>query len=97
GAGGIAASRSHSSERGAAGHEEVVHRVDGLRVTPHWTHGDTVTMDVALTRSVPGGLDGADVRRLDVSSTVELGFDEWQTIATAGDDGRALQLRVRWR
>ncbi len=98
------ASRSQSQSRAAAvqGHEVVVHRVDGLRVTPHWTHGDRLLLDVALTRiapAAPGRDAGAQARAsrdLDVRSTVEASFDEWLTLATVGDD-EELQIRVTWR
>jgi hypothetical protein len=98
------ASRSQSQSHAAAvqGHEVVVHRVDGLRVTPHWTSGDRLLLDVALTRIAPAapGRDASAQSRasrdLDVRSTVEASFDEWLTLATVGDD-EELQVRVTWR
>ena len=96
-------SQSQSHAAGVQGHEVVVHRVEGLRVTPHWTHGDTLLLDVALTRIAPAapGRDASAQARasrdLDVRSTVEASFDEWMTLATVGDDGEELQIRVAWR
>ncbi|MBW8756259.1 MAG: hypothetical protein JF586_01485 [Burkholderiales bacterium] len=92
---------SHAS--GVQSHEVVVHRVDGLRVTPHWSHGDTLQLDVALTQATPApGSRGATAatrasRDVDFHSTVEASFDEWLTVATVGDGGDELQIRVTWR
>jgi len=101
----IGGSRSlaRSHESGVQGHEVVVHRVDGLRVTPHWTHGDTLQLDLALTRATPTtGSRGATAaarasQDVDFHSTVEASFDEWLTVATVGDGGDELQIRVTWR
>jgi len=92
-----------SNASGVQGHEVVVHRVDGLRVTPHWTHGDTLQLDVALTHAAPAtGARGATAaarasRDVDFHSTVDASFDEWLTVATVGDGGDELQIRVTWR
>jgi hypothetical protein len=92
-----------SQASGVQGHEVVVHRVDGLRVTPRWTHGDTLELDLTLTRSVPTSVSrsataGARASQdIDVHSTVEASFDEWLTVATVGDGGDELQIRVTWR
>jgi hypothetical protein len=98
---GAARSRSRSRAQEAQGHEVVVHRVDGLRVTPHWTHGDSLTLDVQLTHARPvagdGAMQGPGARETEFSSTVELSFDEWQSVATVEDGTRELQLRVSWR
>ncbi len=100
---GASKSRSRSRERGVEGHEVVVHRVDGLRVTPHWTRGDTLELDFQLTHGAPtpgSGMTGADAsatREFNVTSTVQLSFDEWQSVATVGDGAEELQLRVTWR
>ena len=94
-------SRSHESE--VRSHEEVVHRVDGLRVTPRWTHGDTLELDLTLTRSAPtavsrGATAGARASQdVDLHSTVEASFDDWLTVATVGEGGDELQVRVTWR
>jgi hypothetical protein len=94
-------SRSHEAE--VQSHEVVVHRVDGLRVTPHWTHGDTLELDVALTHAGPATLSrnaspGARAERdIDVHSTVQASFDEWLTVASVGEGGEELQIRVSWR
>jgi hypothetical protein len=96
-----AASRSHESE--VQSHEVVIHRVDGLRVTPHWTRGDTLELDVALTHAAPTGVSrnataGALAgREVDFHSTVQASFDEWLTVASVGDGGDELQIRVTWR
>ena len=96
-------SSSHSHEAGVQSHEVVVHRVDGLRVTPHWTRGDTLELDVALTHEAPAAVSrnataGARASRdLDFHSTVTASFDEWLTVATVGDGGDELQIRVTWR
>jgi hypothetical protein len=93
--------RSHEAE--VQSHEVVVHRVDGLRVTPHWTHGDTLELDVALTHAAPAAVSnnaspGARAGRdIDVRSTVQASFDEWLTVASVGDGGEELQIRVTWR
>ena len=102
-AGGASRSGYQSQQGGAQSHEVVVHRVDGLRVTPHWTRGDTLELDVALTHAAPtavsrnataGALAGRDV---DFHSTVQASFDEWLTVANVGDGGDELQIRVTWR
>jgi hypothetical protein len=78
---------------GASGYEVVVHRVEGLRVTPWWTHGDTLRLDLAVTRIGNPG----DERDLELSSTVEASFDEWLPVARLGAAGDELQVRVTWR
>ncbi len=94
-------SQSHQGE--VQSHEVVVHRVDGLRVTPHWTRGDTLELDVALTHAAPTGVSrsataGARAGRdVDFHSTVQASFDEWLTVASVGDGGDELQIRVTWR
>jgi len=93
-----AAARSHA--QGVAGHEVVMHRVDGLRVTPHWTHGDTLSLDLELTHA--GAAPDADAnaratRDIDFRSTLQLSFDEWQGVARVGEGGDELQVRVSWR
>lgn len=101
--GGASHSRSQSKDRGTSGHEVVVHRVDGLRVTPHWRVGDTLELDVALTHRAPtddgggSGYGSRAARDIDFHSTVELSFDDWQTVASVGDGGEELQIRVSWR
>ena len=99
---GASRSGSQSQQGGVQGHEVVIHRVDGLRVTPHWTKGDTLELDVALTHAAPvsvsrsataGARAGRDV---DFQSTVQASFDEWLTVASVGD-GDELQIRVSWR
>lgn len=95
------ASRSHEAE--VQSHDVVIHRVDGLRVTPHWTAGDTLALDVALTheapapvsRSATAGARGS--RDVDFHSTVQASFDEWITVASVGEGGDELQIRVSWR
>ena len=102
-AGGAARSGYQSHEGGVQSHEVVVHRVDGLRVTPRWTRGDTLELDVALTHVAPAGVSRAAAagarasRDVDVHSTVQASFDEWLTVATVGDGGEELQVRVSWR
>jgi hypothetical protein len=78
---------------GASGYEVVVHRVEGLRVTPWWTHGDTLRLDLAITRAGQPG----DERDLELYSTVEASFDEWLPVARLGPAGDELQVRVTWR
>ncbi len=101
--GGGSRARSQSQESGTQGHEVVVHRVDGLRVTPHWTRGDTLELDVALTHVAPvdpsrDAAAGARASRdVDVHSVVQASFDEWLTLASMGDGGEELQIRVSWR
>jgi hypothetical protein len=101
--GGASRSSSQSRQAGVQSHEVVIHRVDGLRVTPRWTHGDTLELDVALTHTAPaaasrqataGALASRDV---DVHSTVQASFDEWLTVASVGEGGDELQVRVTWR
>ena len=102
-AGGASRSGYQSREGGVQGHEVVVHRVDGLRVTPRWTRGDTLELDVALTHAAPAGVSrgataGARASRdVDFHSTVQASFDEWLTVASVGDGGEELQVRVSWR
>ena len=101
----IGGSRSNSRSRAAEvqSHEVVVHRVDGLRVTPHWTKGDTLEIDVALTHAAPAPVsrnaspDARAGRDIDFHSTVQASFDEWLTVASVGDGGDELQIRVSWR
>jgi hypothetical protein len=96
-------SSSNSHQGGVQSHEVVVHRVDGLRVTPHWTRGDTLELDVALTHAAPAAVSrSADAgaragRDIDFHSTVQASFDEWLTVASVGDGGDELQIRVTWR
>ena len=95
------ASRSHQAE--VQSHEVVVHRVDGLRVTPRWTRGDTLELDIALTHAAPVAVwrnaspDARAGRDIDFHSTVQASFDEWLTVASVGDGGDELQIRVSWR
>ena len=102
-AGGASRSSSQSRQAGVQSHEEVIHRVDGLRVTPHWTQGDTLELDVAFTHEAPASVSrnataGARASRdIDVHSTVQASFDEWLTVASVGDGGDELQIRVTWR
>ena len=101
----VGASRAgyQSQQGGVQSHEVVVHRVDGLRVTPHWTHGDTLELDVALTHAAPSAVSrsataGARAGRdIDFHSTVQASFDEWLTVASVGDGADELQIRVSWR
>jgi len=101
----IGGSRSESSSHEAQveSHEVVIHRVDGLRVTPRWTRGDTLELDLALTHAGPASVSrnataGARAGRdIDFRSTVQASFDEWVTVATVGDGGDELQIRVTWR
>jgi hypothetical protein len=101
--GGASRSGYQSQQRGVQSHEVVIHRVDGLRVTPHWTQGDTLALDVALTHAAPasasrGATAGARASRdVDFHSTVQASFDEWLTVASVGDGGDELQIRVTWR
>ena len=94
-------SRSHDAE--VQSHEVVIHRVDGLRVTPHWIRGDTLDLDVALTHEAPAPVSrGATAeargsRDVDFHSTVQVSFDEWLTVASVGEGGDELQIRVSWR
>ena len=101
----IGGSRSNSRSRQSEvqSHEVVVHRVDGLRVTPHWTKGDTLEIDVALTHAAPAPVsrnaspDARAGRDIDFHSTVQASFDEWLTVASVGEGGDELQIRVTWR
>lgn len=103
GHGGSARSNSQSRQAGVQSHEVVIHRVDGLRVTPRWTQGDTLELDVAFTHVAPALVSrnataGARASRdIDVRSTVQASFDEWLTVASVGDGGDELQIRVSWR
>ena len=94
-------SQSRARSQGAQGHEVTVHRVQGLRVTPHWSHGDSLALDLQLTRQAPvDAVEDAGARTargVDFRSTVQVSFDEWQTVATVGDDDAELQVRVSWR
>jgi hypothetical protein len=102
-AGGASRSSSQSHQSGVQSHEVEIHRVDGLRVTPHWTHGDTLELDVALTHAAPAAVSrqataGALARGdVEFQSTVQASFDEWLTVASVGDGGDELQIRVSWR
>jgi hypothetical protein len=102
-AGGASRSGYQSQQNGVQSHEVAVHRVDGLRVTPHWTRGDTLDLDVALTHAAPTAVSrsataGARANReVDFHSTVQASFDEWLTVASVGDGGDELQIRVTWR
>jgi hypothetical protein len=84
---------ARSREAGAAGHEEFVHHVQGLRVTPWWTRGDTLELDLEITRHG----DAADPRDLDLHSTVQANIDEWLTVARLGAGDEELQVRVTRR
>ncbi len=101
--GGASRSGSQSRQSGVQSHEVVIHRVDGLRVTPHWTRGDTLELDVALTHTAPGAVsrnasaEARASRDVDFHSTVQASFDEWLTVASVGDGGDELQIRVTWR
>jgi len=101
--GGASRSAYQSQQAGVQSHEVVIHRVDGLRVTPHWTKGDTLELDVALTHAAPASASrGATAaarasRDVDFHSTVQASFDEWLTVASVGDGGEELQIRVSWR
>jgi hypothetical protein len=101
--GGASRSGYQSQQAGVQSHEVVVHRVDGLRVTPHWTRGDTLELDVALTHAAPASVSrnataGARASHdVDFHSTVQASFDEWLTVASVGDSGDELQIRVTWR
>ena len=101
--GGGSRSASRSDRSGVQSHEVIVHRVDGLRVTPHWTKGDTLEIDVALTHAAPAPVsrnaspDARAGRDIDFHSTVQASFDEWLTVASVGDGGDELQIRVSWR
>lgn len=94
-------SRSHEAE--VQSHEVVIHRVDGLRVTPRWTQGDTLELDVALTHEAPAAVSRSATagargsRDVDFRSTVQASFDEWLTVASVGEGGDELQIRVTWR
>jgi len=96
-------SQSRSQESAVQSHEVVVHRVEGLRVTPRWSRGDTLELDLTLTRTRPFTVSRsatADARAsqdVDLHSTVQASFDEWLTVATVGDGGDELQIRVTWR
>jgi len=100
---GGARSQSRSQEAEVQSHEVVVHRVDGLRVTPRWSRGDTLELDLTLTRTRPSTVSrsataGARASQdVDFHSTVQASFDEWLTVATVGDGGDELQIRVTWR
>lgn len=100
---GATGSRSRSQAAEVQSHEVVVHRVDGLRVTPHWTHGDTLALDIALVHAGPAPVsrgaspDARAERDVDFHSTVQASFDEWLTVASVGDGGDELQIRVSWR
>jgi len=100
---GGARSVAHSHEAGVQGHEVVIQRVDGLRVTPRWRHGVTLELDLALTHVAPASVSrnataGARASGdVDFHSTVQASFDEWLTVATVGDGGDELQIRVTWR
>jgi hypothetical protein len=78
---------------GASGYEVVVHRVEGLRVTPLWTHGDTLQLDLGVTRTGHPG----DERDLELTSIVEIRLDEWLAVARLGAAGDELQVRVSRR
>jgi hypothetical protein len=101
--GGASRSDAQSRQAGVQSHEVVIHRVDGLRVTPRWTQGDTLALDVAFTHVAPspasrGATAGALASRdIDLHSTVQASFDEWLTVASVGEGGDELQIRVTWR
>ena len=101
--GGGSRSSSQSHQSGVQSHEVEIHRVDGLRVTPHWTRGDSLELDVALTHAAPAAVSrqataGALARNdVEFHSTVQASFDEWLTVASVGDGGDELQIRVSWR
>jgi hypothetical protein len=93
GRGASASFEARSRESGAAGHEVLVHHVQGLRVTPWWTHGDALDLDLEITRAG----DPGDPRDLDLHSTVRASIDEWLTVARLGPGDDELQIRVTWR
>jgi hypothetical protein len=102
-AGGASRSGLEARQGGAESHEVVIHRVDGLRVTPRWTRGDTLELELALTHVTPTGASrgataGARASRdVDFHSTVQASFDEWLTVGNVGEGGEELQIRVSWR
>ena len=100
--------RAARSSSGVQGHEVEVHRVDGLRVTPHWTRGDTLELELALTHVAPAGVSrgataGARASRdVDFHSTVQASFDgggsawpTWARGATRLQDPGELALAYR--
>jgi hypothetical protein len=90
------ASSASGAAQGVASHEVVLHRIDGLRVTPHWSRGDTLALDLELTHVADATADGGTGRALAFRSTVQLSFDEWQSVADVGEHEQ-LQVRVSWR
>jgi len=95
----LAWSDATDGTRGSASHEVTLHRIQGLRVTPHWTRGDTLALDLQLVQAGPSDADaqGRATRAVDFRSTLQLSFDEWQGVARVGDAGDELQVRVSWR
>jgi hypothetical protein len=92
-AGGGAAFEARAQESGAAGHEVLVHHVQGLRLTPRWSRGDTLELDLEVTRLG----DASDPRDLELQSTVRASLDEWLTVARLGQANDELQVRVTWQ
>jgi hypothetical protein len=92
-AGGRPAFEASAQDRGAAGHEALVHHVQGLRVTPRWSRGDTLELDLEVTRLG----DASDPRDLELQSTVHASLDEWLTVARLGQNNDELQVRVTWQ
>jgi hypothetical protein len=92
-AGGRPAFEARAQDSGAAGHEVLVHHVQGLRVTPRWNRGDTLELDLEVTRLG----DASDPRDLELQSTVQASLDEWLTVARLGQGSDELQVRVTWQ
>jgi hypothetical protein len=78
---------------GAASHEEAVHHVQGLRVVPRWTHGDTLPLELSIVRDASSTDDPA----VSLRTTVQVSLGEWTGVARLGAGDDELQVRVSWR
>jgi len=78
---------------GAASHEVAVHHVEGLRVVPRWTRGDSLPLELAVVRDAKQ----PDERDLELRTTVQVSLGEWTGVARLGTGDDELQVRVTWR
>ncbi|HEX4510574.1 MAG TPA: hypothetical protein VH328_10855 [Burkholderiaceae bacterium] len=78
---------------GTSSHDEVVHRVQALRVVPRWTHGEMVPLEIGIVRQAQADGESA----LDLRTTMQAPLGAWTRVARLGGGDDELQVRVTWR